>query len=354
MKGWSGLTTLEIPSVDDMEKIKYTPMLEKVYVRTCIELNKWCHVNKICFDPKVIQKPTPDQALECSASLILEYHEEHKTIWQTVGKMKNLETLTISHDILYGKSSLSDIIGGLQNYCTQVSTIEITNPISGEPCSFDVGEFNFEKFKNLETLVIRNFQAMEIPKPIHIKELHLIGELENFLDEDFISKHPHQFPILEKLVIDQSGTPFSTWKIENLTKILDQLASFKYIHLKITTEILLTDNFWLVDETDLNAMNIERQLEAIDMDVNEEELDVEMIGNDKTLLTAEKRRHILEKALETIRTKFPIESEIELVDGRSRLSIVKEKWKQAQIQPVSEFKMTKIRSLFRMKWDGHQ
>jgi len=297
---------------------------------------------------------TPDQALECSASLILEYHEEHKTIWQTVGKMKNLETLTIIHDILYGKSSLSDIIGGLQNYCTQVSTIEITNPISSEPCSFDIGEFNFDKFKNLETLVIRNFQAMEIPKPIHIKELQLIGELENFLDEDFISKHPHQFPILEKLVIDQSGHPFSTWKIENLTKILDQLASFKYIHLKITTEILLTDNFWLVDETDLNAMNIERQLEAIDMDVNKEELDVEMIGWDKNTLTAEKRRHILEKALETIRTKFPIESEIEIVDGRSRLSIVKEKWKQAQIQPVSEFKMTEIRRLFRMKWDGHQ
>ena len=145
-----------------------------------------------------------------------------------------------------------------------------------------------------------------------------------------------------------------TWKIENLTKILDQLASFKYIHLKITTEILLTDNFWLVDETDLNAMNIERQLEAIDMDVNKEELDVEMIGWDKNTLTAEKRRHILEKALDTIRTKFPIESEIEIVDGRSRLSIVKEKWKQAQIQPVSEFKMTKIRSLFRSKWDGHQ
>ena len=62
----------------------------------------------------------------------------------------------------------------------------------------------------------------------------------------------------------------------------------------------------------------------------------------------------MEKALEIIRTKFPIESEIELVDGRSRLSIVKEKWKQAQIQPVSEFKMTKIRSLFRSKWDGHQ
>ena len=339
MKGWSGLTTLEIPSVDDMEKIKYTPMLEKVYVRTCIELNKWCHVNKICFDPKVIQKPTPDQALECSASLILEYHEEHKTIWQTVGKMKNLETLTISHDILYGKSSLSDIIGGLQNYCTQVSTIEITNPISGEPCSFDVGEFNFDKFKNLETLVIRNFQAMEIPKPINIKELHLIGELENFLDEDFISKHPHQFPILEKLVIDQSGTPFSTWKIENLTKILDQLASFKYIHLKITTEILLTDNFWFVDETDLNA-------EGKFMDVNEEDLDVEMLSLDKNPMAAKKRHQILEKALEIIRTKFPIESEIELVDGRSRLSIVKEKWKQAQIQQVSEFKMAEIRSLF--------
>ena len=57
------------------------------------------------------------------------------------------------------------------------------------------------------------------------------------------------------------------------------------------------------------------------------------------------RCKILEKALEIIREKFPIESEIELVDGRSRLSIVKEKWKQAQIQQVSEFKMAEIRSL---------
>ena len=60
-------------------------------------------------------------------------------------------------------------------------------------------------------------------------------------------------------------------RIENLTKILDYLSSFKYIHLKITTEVLLTDNFWFVDETDLNA-------EGKFMDVNEEDLDVEMLS----------------------------------------------------------------------------
>ena len=188
------------------------------------------------------------------------------------------------------------------------------------------------------------FYSYGIPEPLHVIELHHINERESFLNEDYISKYPQHFPSLEKLVIDQSGDPFSiTWKIENLTKILDYLASFKYIHLKITTEVLLTDNFWFLDQTELT-----NPLAAVDMDVNEEELDVEMIGLDKNILTAEKRRHILEKALETIRTKLPIESEIELVDGRSRLSIVKEKWKQAQIQPVSEFKMAEIVSEFKM------
>ena len=53
--------------------------------------------------------------------------------------------------------------------------------------------------------------------------------------------------------------------------------------------------------------------------------------------------------IEIILEKFPIESEIELVDGRSGLSIVKEKWKQAQIQQVSEFKMAEILSMFGKK-----
>jgi len=352
LKGWSGLTTLEIPSVNDMEKIKYAQckMLKKVYVRTNIELNFWCHINKICFDPKVIQTPTPEQALECSASLIVKW-EEDLTIesWDPFGKMKNLETLTIIIDC--GEFLLSDFIVDLQNYCTQVSTIEITNDIPGYWDGYiSLEQRNLDKFKNLETLVLKNCRlcyGYGISKPIHIKELHHINESKSFLNEDYISQYPQHFPSLEKLVIDQSGAPFSmTWKIENLTKILDYLASFKYIHLKITTEILLTDNFWFVDETDLNTMNIERQLEAIDMDVNEEDLDVEMISLDKMTLTVEKRHHILEKALEIIRTKFPIESEIELVDGRSGLSIVKEKWKQAQIQPVSKFKMAEARRLF--------
>ena len=364
MKGWSGLTTLEIPSVNDMEKIKYThcKMLKKVYVRTNIELNFWCHVNKICFNPKKIQTPTPEQALECSASLIVKWQQDITIAsWDPFGKMKNLETLTIIYN--FGKLRLFiDFIGNLQKYCTQVSTIEITNDIPGWDGYIDVGQCNLDKFKNLETLVVKNFKLFcryGISKPIHIKELHHINERESFLNKDCISLYPQHFPSLEKLVIDQSGPPFSTvWKIENLTKILDCLASFKYIHLKITTEVLLTDNqLWFVDETEMNALNLEHSLAAIDMDVNEEDFDVEMLslnqliglGLNENPMTAEKRHQILEKALEIIREKFPIESEIELVDGRSRLSIVKEKWKQAQIQQVSEFKMAEIRSLIRMK-----
>ena len=116
------------------------------------------------------------------------------------------------------------------------------------------------------------------------------------------------------------------------------------VHLKITSEVLLTDNFWFMDETELA-----NPLAAVDMDVNEEDFDVEMLSLNKNPLTAEKRHQILEKALEIIRKKFPIESEIELVDGRSKLSIVKEKWKQAQIQQVSEFKMAEILSMFQKK-----
>ena len=59
-------------------------------------------------------------------------------------------------------------------------------------------------------------------------------------------------------------------------------------------------------------------------------------------MTAEKRHQILEKALEIIREKFPIESEIELVDGKSGLSIVKEKWEQPNIQQIAELKMAWI------------
>jgi len=350
LKGWSGLTTLEIPSVNDMEKIKYAQckMLKKVYVRTYIELNFWCHINEICFDPKVIQTPTPEQALECSASLIVKW-EEDLTIasWDPFGKMTNLETLTISY-ICHNDSDLwlSDFFEYLQNYCTQVSTIEIINDMHGY---WDSYIFCLDKFKNLETLVLKNCKLYGIAKPIHIKELHHINERESFLNEDYITQYSQQFPSLEKLVIDQSGAPFSiNWKIENLTKILDYLASFKYIHLKITAEVLLTDNLRFVDETGLNALNIERQLLAVDMDVNEEDFDVEMLSHKpKNPMTAEKRHQILEKALEIIREKFPIESEIELVDGRSRLSIVKEKWKQAEIQQVSEFKIAEIRSLIR-------
>ena len=332
-------------------------MLKKVYVRTNIELNFWCHVNKICFDPKVIQTPTPEQALECSASLIVQWQKDLTIAsWNPFGKMKNLETLTISYDILDDGSRfwLSDFLGDLQNYCTQVSTIEITNDNPGYWNGYiSLEQRNLDKFKNLKTLVLKDCRlcyGYGISKPIHIKELHHINASKpSFLNEDYISQYPQHFPSLEKLVIDQSGAPFSMfWKIENLTKILDYLASFKYIHLKITTEILLTDNLRFVDETDLNALNIKRQLAAVDMDVNEEDFDVEMLSHKpKNPMTAEKRHQILEKALEIIREKFPIESEIELVDGRSRLSIVKEKWKQAEIQQVSEFKIAEIRSLIR-------
>ena len=117
-----------------MEKIKYAQckMLKKVYVRTNIKLNVWCHVNKICFDPKKIQKPTPEQVLECSASLIVKYckaMQEDLTIatWDPFGKMQNLETLTMSYDGSDSELWFSDFIGNLQKYCTQVSTIEITN-----------------------------------------------------------------------------------------------------------------------------------------------------------------------------------------------------------------------------------
>ena len=328
-------------------------MLQKVYVRTNIELNFWCHVNKICFDPKVIQTPTSDQALECSVSLIVKW-EGDLTIasWDPFGKMKNLETLTIICYFDVKDFWPSDFIGNLLKYCTQVSTIEIANNIPSYWDSYiNVDCLNLDKFKNLETLVLKNcqlFYSRGIPKPIHIKELHHINERGSFLTEDYmgidyISKYPQHFPSLEKLVIDQSGAPFSiTWKIENLTKILYYLASFKYIHLKITTGVLLTDNFWFMDETELA-----NHLAAVDMDVNEEDFDVEILSINKNPLTAEERHQILEKALEIIRKKFPIESEIELVDGRSRLSIVKEKWKQVQIQQVSEFKMTEILSMFR-------
>ena len=362
------MTTLEIPSVNDMEKIKYTQckMLKKVYVRTNIKLNFWSHVNKICFDPKVIQKPTPEQALECSASLIIRWQGQRALTIASLdpfGKMKNLETLTINYNGEDDEFWISDFFRDLQNYCTQVSTIEITM-VPGIWDDFpyiSLAQHNLDKFKNLKTLVLKNcklFYGGGISiKPIHIKELRLINDdrdEQSFSIEDYISKFPQHFPSLEKFVIDQSGYTFSiTWKIENLTKILDYLASFKYIDLKITTEVLLTGDLWFVDETDLNALNIERQLAAIDMDVKEEDFDVEMLSLDKNPTTTaeksrlEKRHQILEKALEIIRTKFPIESEIELVDGRSRLSIVKEKWKQAQIQQVSEFKMAEIRSLIR-------
>ena len=314
MKGWSGLTTLEIPSVNDMEKIKYThcKMLKKVYVRTNIKLNFWSHVNKICFDPKVIQTPTPEQALEYSASLIVNGQTDLTIAsWDLFGKMKNLETLTVGYIGFDSELWLSDFLRNLQEYCTQVSTIEITNLRPGYGFYIDLDRCNLDKFKNLETLVLKNcklFYGDGPPEPIHIKELHYIIERESFLNEDYISKYPQHFPSLEKLVINQSGAPFSmAWKIENLTRILDYLSSFKYIHLKITTEIFVIDNFWFLDEPDP--------------------------------MTAEKRHQILEKALETIREKFPIESEIELVDGKSGLSIVKEKWEQPKIQQIPELKM---------------
>ena len=326
-------------------------MLQKVYVRTNIELNFWCHVNKICFDPKVIQTPTSDQALKCSVSLIVKW-EGDLTIasWDPFGKMKNLETLTILFNRDVSEFWPSDFIKNLQKYCTQVSTIEIVNSIPSSWDGYiDVDQLNLDKFKNLKTLVIKNcklFYSHGTPKPIHIKELHHINERECFLNENYISKYPQHFLSLEKLVFDQSGPPFSmVWKIETLTKFLYCLASFKYIHLKITSEVLLTDNFWFLDETEL--ANLERPLASVDMDVNEEDFDVEMLNLNKNPLTVEERHQILEKALEIIREKFPIESEIELVDGRSGLSIVKEKWKQAQIQQVSEFKMAEILSLIR-------
>ena len=182
----------------------------------------------------------------------------------------------------------------------------------------DVDQLNLDKFKNLETLVLKNcklYYGEGTLKPIYIKELHYINKMDilrcNFLSEDYISKYPQHFPSLEKLVIDQSGAPFSmVWKIKNITKILDFLASFKYIHLKITTEVFVIDNFWFLDEPDP--------------------------------MTAEERRQILEKALEIICEKFPIESEIELVDGTSGLSIVKEKWEQPEIQQIPEFKMAEL------------
>ena len=323
-------------------------MLKKVYVRTNIKLNFWSHVNKICFDPKVIQTPTPEQALEYSASLIVNGQTDLTIAsWDLFGKMKNLETLKILFNRDVSEFWPSDFIKNLQKYCTQVSTIEIVNSIPSSWDGYiDVNQLNLDKFKNLKTLVIKNcklFYSHGTPKPIHIKELHHINERECFLNENYISKYPQNFPSLEKLVFDQSGPPFSmVWKIETLTKFLYCLASVKYIHLKITSEVLLTDNFWSMDKTE-----IANPLAAVEMDVNEEDFDVEILSINKNPLTAEERHQILEKALEIIREKFPIESEIELVDGRSGLSIVKEKWKQAQIQQVSEFKMAEILSLIR-------
>ena len=177
-----------------MEKIKYAQckLLQKVYVRTNIELNFWCHVNKICFDPKVIQTPTPEQALECSVSLIVKW-EGDLTIasWDPFGKIKNLETLTIIFNGDESEFWPSDFIGNLQKYCTQVSTIEIANNI---PSYWDgyinVDRLNLDRLKNLETLVLKNcklFYSYGIPEPIHIKKLHHINERESFLDEDYIT-----------------------------------------------------------------------------------------------------------------------------------------------------------------------
>merc|ERR1711935_845627 len=130
--------------------------------------------------------------------------------------MKNLETLTIScgdydleiwnDDEFFWLPEFIDFIENLQKYCTQVSTIEITNGIASLT-NFDV----LDKFKNLETLVLKNckiFYGSGISKPLHIKELHHINERESFLNEDYISQYSQHFPSLEKLVIDQSGDPF--------------------------------------------------------------------------------------------------------------------------------------------------
>ena len=57
----------------------------------------------------------------------------------------------------------------------------------------------------------------------------------------------------------------------------------------------------------------------------------------------------LEKALEMIREKFPIESKLELVDRESGVSIVNENWKLPEIQQISELKMALILSLIRKK-----
>ena len=159
------MTTLEIPSVNDMEKIKYTQckMLKKVYVRTNIELNFWSHVNKICFDPKVIQTPTPEQALEYSASLIVNGQTDLTIAsWDLFGKMKNLETLTVGYIGFDSELWLSDFLRNLQEYCTQVSTIEITNLRPGYGFYIDLDRCNLDKFKNLETLVLKNCKIFYI------------------------------------------------------------------------------------------------------------------------------------------------------------------------------------------------
>ena len=89
---------------------------------------------------------------------------------------------------------------------------------------------------------------------------------------------------------------------------MEFLSSFKSFHLKITYEVLLIDGKSHILANSLGEA----------MDENDEDVDVE------------RRRQILEKALEIILDKFPTESEIELIDGKSGLAVVKEKLKQPE------------------------
>jgi len=351
LKSWKALKYLEIPHLKAMKKLDLKPLkkLEKVTMNakfpTSKSLPHWLKINQITFDPRKGQG-YESLSLEYASKLVIVFDRNEVTMigadLANIAKMKNLETLQIEWTWYEGDLDfLSPLLTTLQATTSQIQSLIINYSNSPNGCLMEVinkiqelfprissismndhdnvfiqvghiGDiFDFRKMEKL-SLSLKECQSGPLDgqeyflakaKGNQVKEIHFRGGGFGFFKDLFLQFYNEGvFPKLEKLIIDHDDRygrktidnpcEFEMWELSHLPQMLEDLAKIKYLHI------------WSL-KTSLKVTPSQKDKDA--------------------------KLEVFNIALQIINNKFPIESEMDLIETKSGIAIIKRKWQKAFI-----------------------